>query len=192
MDARGWNQEFRTMTDNIAVQKKLERDLDLKRETGAHLRANLKEIIAVEDLLEAEGWLRDPTEKKKVFQNMDRTSVLHEDFTQFWALCGQNRNSGLTAILSDKVVTLKNVRTNEDEVGGSEKDLKGLMKDIEKLIASKPAGDDRREHFEAIYKDEIAKSSDFSQIEDFYWQVRSGYESVNDLESDSDSSLDLY
>ena len=192
MDARGWNQEFRTMTDNIAVQKKLERDLDLKRETGAHLRANLKEIIAVEDLLEAEGWLRDPTEKKKVFQNMDRTSVLHEDFTQFWALCGQNRNSGLTAILSDKVVTLKNVRTNEDEVGGSEKDLKGLMKDIEKLIASKPAGDDRREHFEAIYKDEIAKSSDFSQIEDFYWQVRSGYESVNDLESDSDSSVDLY
>ena len=101
MDARGWNQEFRTMTDNIAVQKKLERDLDLKRETGAHLRANLKEIIAVEDLLEAEGWLRDPTEKKKVFQNMDRTSVLHEDFTQFWALCGHNRNSGLTAILSD-------------------------------------------------------------------------------------------
>lgn len=192
MDARGWNQEFRTMTDNIAVQKKLERDLDLKRETGAHLRANLKEIIAVEDLLEAEGWLRDPTEKKKVFQNMDRTSVLHEDFTQFWALCGQNRNSGLTAILSDKVVTFKNVRTNEDEVGGSEKDLKGLMKDIEKLIASKPAGDDRREHFEAIYKDEIAKSSDFSQIEDFYWQVRSGYESVNDLESDSDSSVDLY
>ena len=192
MDARGWNQEFRTMTDNIAVQKKLERDLDLKRETGAHLRANLKEIIAVEDLLEAEGWLRDPTEKKKVFQNMDRTSVLHEDFTQFWALCGQNRNSGLTAILSDKVVTFKNVRTNEDEVGGSEKDLKGLMKDIEKLIASKPAGDDRREHFEAIYKDEIAKSSDFSQIEDFYWQVRSGYESVNDLEGDSDSSVDLY
>ena len=192
MDARGWNQEFRTMTDNIAVQKKLERDLDLKRETGAHLRANLKEIIAVEDLLVAEGWLRDPTEKKKVFQNMDRTSVLHEDFTQFWALCGQNRNSGLTAILSDKVVTFKNVRTNEDEVGGSEKDLKGLMKDIEKLIASKPAGDDRREHFEAIYKDEIAKSSDFSQIEDFYWQVRSGYESVNDLESDSDSSVDLY
>ena len=192
MDARGWNQEFRTMTDNIAVQKKLERDLDLKRETGVHLRANLKEIIAVEDLLEAEGWLKDPTEKKKVFQNMDRTSVLHEDFTQFWALCGQNRNSGLTAILSDKVVTLKNVRTNEDEVGGSEKDLKGLMKDIEKLIASKPAGDDRREHFEAIYKDEIAKSSDFSQIEDFYWQVRSGYESVNDLESDSDSSVDLY
>ena len=192
MDARGWNQEFRTMTDNIAVQKKLERDLDLKRETGAHLRANLKEIIAVEDLLEAEGWLRDPTEKKKVFQNMDRTSVLHEDFTQFWALCGQNRNSGLTAILSDKVVTLKNVRTNEDEVGGSEKDLKGLMKDIEKLIASKPAGDDRREHFEAIYKDEIAKSSDFSQIEDFYWQVRSGYESVNDLEGDSDSSVDIY
>ena len=81
MDARGWNQEFRTMTDNIAVQKKLERDLDLKRETGAHLRANLKEIIAVEDLLEAEGWLRDPTEKKKVFQNMDRSLVLHEDFT---------------------------------------------------------------------------------------------------------------
>ena len=192
MDVRGWNQEFRTMTDNIAVQKKLERDLDLKRETGVHLRANLKEIIAVEDLLEAEGWLKDPTEKKKVFQNMDRTSVLHEDFTQFWALCGQNRNSGLTAILSDKVVTLKNVRTNEDEVGGSEKDLKGLRKDIEKLIASKPAGDDRREHFEAIYKDEIAKSSDFSQIEDFYWQVRSGYESVNDLESDSDSSVDLY
>ena len=192
MDVRGWNQEFRTMTDNIAVQKKLERDLDLKRETGVHLRANLKEIIAVEDLLEAEGWLKGPTEKKKVFQNMDRTSVLHEDFTQFWALCGQNRNSGLTAILSDKVVTLKNVRTNEDEVGGSEKDLKGLRKDIEKLIASKPAGDDRREHFEAIYKDEIAKSSDFSQIEDFYWQVRSGYESVNDLESDSDSSVDLY
>ena len=192
MDVRGWNQEFRTMTDNIAVQKKLERDLDLKRETGVHLRANLKEIIAVEDLLEAEGWLKDPTEKKKVFQNMDRTSVLHEDFTQFWALCGQNRNSGLTAILSDKVVTLKNVRTNKDEVGGSEKNLKGLRKDIEKLIASKPAGDDRREHFEAIYKDEIAKSSDFSQIEDFYWQVRSGYESVNDLESDSDSSVDLY
>ena len=95
-------------------------------------------------------------------------------------------------LLENPKIQLKNVRTNEDEVEGGKKDLKGLRKDVEKLIASKPASDDRREHFEAIYKDEIAKSSDFSQIEDFYWQFRSGYESVNDFESDSDSSVDLY
>ena len=191
MDSRGWNQEFRTMADNIAIHKKLERDLGLKRVPGAHLRTNLKEIIAVEDLFEAEGWLIEPTKKKSVFENMDKTSVLHEDLTQFWALCGQNRNSGITAILSNKSAAFKNVRTKvEDEEESRVKDLKVLRRDVEKLIATRPVGDDLRNHFEVVYMTEIADTSDVNQVDDFYWQVRSGYETINNMESDSDTSVD--
>ena len=67
MDRRGWNQEFRTMSGNILIQKKLERDTGLERHPGAHLRTNLKEIVAVEHLLVAEGWLENPCEKKNKF-----------------------------------------------------------------------------------------------------------------------------
>jgi hypothetical protein len=50
---------------------------------GAHLRTNLKEIVAVEHLLVAEGWLENPCEKKTRFENLDQTSILDENLTQF-------------------------------------------------------------------------------------------------------------
>ena len=81
------------MSGNILVQKKLERDTGLAQNPGAHLRT-LKEIVAVEHLFVAEGWLENPCEKKTKFENLDQTSILDENLTQFWALCGQNKDSG--------------------------------------------------------------------------------------------------
>ena len=134
----------------------------------------MKEIIAVENLIETEGWLCDPTCKKQVFQNFDKTSVLHEDLTQFWTICGRNRDSGVTAILSNKTVAFKNILTSEGEIEDNQRDLKVLKKDVEKLIASKPVGDDTRDWFEAVFKKEISKSNDLGMVDKFYWRVRSG------------------
>ena len=190
MDDRGWNQEFRTMSGNIMIQKKLERDLGLSRNLGAHLRTNLREIIAVEHLFETEKWLENPTERIPVFHNLDKTAILDENLTQFWAMCGQNRNSGIDAILKNKPVSFINVKATEDELEDSEKDLKGLKNDIEKLIRSKPVGDNLRDYFESTFKENIFKSSDLNEVEDFYWLVSSQYEVVTDTELDDSLELD--
>ena len=188
MDERGWNQEFRTMSNNIRIQKKLERDLGLRRNTGAHLRTNLREIVAVEHLLISEGWLKDPTMKKEVFNNLDKDAILDEELTQFWDLCGQNRNSGVAAILRNKAVSFKNVKVTEDEIEDGGKDLKGLKCDIRKLLSSKPVGDNLRDYFEATFKEDILKSTNLSEVDEFYWLVSSHYETVTD--SDLEDSLE--
>ena len=123
MDDRGWNQEFRTMSGNILIQKKLERDLGLSRNLGAHLRTNLREIIAVEHLFESEKWLENPSERIPIFRNLDKSVILDENLIQFWVMCGQNRDSGVAAILKNKPVTFKNVKATKDELDDSEKDL---------------------------------------------------------------------
>ena len=166
MDERGWNQEFRTMSNNIRIQKKLERDLGLRRNTGAHLRTNLREIVAVEHLLISEGWLKDPTMKKALFNNLDKDAILDEELTQFWDLCGQNRNSGVAAILRNKAVSFKNVKVTEDEIEDGGKDLKGLKCDIRKLLSSKPVGDNLRDYFEATFKEDILKSTNLSEVDE--------------------------
>ena len=184
MDDRGWNQEFRTMSGNILIQKKLERDLGLSRNLGAHLRTNLREIIAVEHLFESEKWLENPSERIPIFRNLDKSVILDENLIQFWVMCGQNRDSGVAAILKNKPVTFKNVKATKDELDDSEKDLQGLKNDIEELISSKPVGDILRNHFEATFKENISKSSDLNEVEDFYWLVSSQYSVVNDTELD--------
>ena len=191
MDDRGWNQEFRTMSDNILVQKKLERDLGLRQTTGAHLRTNLREVIAVEHILETENWLTEPSERKSIFHNLDKTAILDENLTQFWALCGQNRNTGVAAILKNQTASFQNVKATEDEIEYSERDIKGLKNEIEKLISSKPAGDNLRIYFEAIFKDQIVKSSDLAEVDDFYWLVHSQYEVVTDSELDVSLGSDI-
>ena len=93
--------------------------------------------------------------------------------------------------MSNKSAAFKNVRTKvEDEEESRVKDLKVLRRDVEKLIATRPVGDDLRNHFEVVYMTEIADTSDVNQVDDFYWQVRSGYETINNMESDSDTSVD--
>ena len=104
------------MTGNILIQKKLERDLGLRRDCGAHLRTNLKEILAVEHLFVIENWLEDPNVRKPVFDNLDKTSILDEDLTKFWELCGLNRDSGVSALLLNKPVSFKNVKATVDTV----------------------------------------------------------------------------
>ena len=60
MEERGWNEEFRCMASNVLVSKKVERDTGGTRTGGVHLRKNLREILAVEELLESVGWLESP------------------------------------------------------------------------------------------------------------------------------------
>ena len=63
----------------------------------------------MEHLLVAEGWLENPCEKKTRFENLDQTSIFDENLTQFWALCGQNRDSGVSSILENEAVKFKHV-----------------------------------------------------------------------------------
>ena len=87
-----------------------------------------------------ENFPKNPTQKKTEFSNMDKTSILDENLTQFWALCGQNRKSGVTSILSDKAVQFNNVRTHVHEVYEPVKDIEALKKELLDLISSKPLG----------------------------------------------------
>ena len=53
MDKKGWNVEFRTMSSNIDLRKKLDRDLGkLSNSEGNYIRRNLSKIDIVEVLLD--------------------------------------------------------------------------------------------------------------------------------------------
>ena len=59
-----------------------------------------------------------------------------------------------------------------------------MLCDIQKLINSRPAGDNLRDHFEATFKQDVQKSSDFGEVEEFYQFVISQYEAVTDKDLD--------
>ena len=103
MEERGWNEEFRCMASNVLVSKKVERDIGGTRTGGVHLRKNLREILAVEELLESEGWLENPETEKLIGQNMDKTTSLNPDIATFWYHCGLNRDKEITSLLSHSV-----------------------------------------------------------------------------------------
>ena len=65
------------MAANVLIAKKVERDVGSTRRGGVHLRKNIKEIIAVETLIESEGWLEEPETIKHLETNMDETANLN-------------------------------------------------------------------------------------------------------------------
>ena len=188
MDARGWNQEFRAMPENILLQKKIERDIWLKHSTGVHLRSNLKEVLAVEHLIEAEGWLESPEYEKSKFENFDKTASIDENMTQFWALSGKNKDEGIASLMANEPVEFKNVRTFKNELTEPTRDLKSLKKELPKLIAEIPANNAMRSFCESLFESEIISSQCITQVEDFYESVKNIiHDSVEDSSGDSSS-----
>ena len=110
MDNRGWVTEFRCMEMNIALRKKMERDLDIpKSEEGSHKRNNLKEIIMFEVLLEESDWLKDPQKTRNRLLSLDGKEELSENLSEFWNLCGQNRDLGIQQLSRHEVVDFKDI-----------------------------------------------------------------------------------
>ena len=196
MDARGWNQEFRAMPENILLQKKIERDAGLKHSTGVHLRSNLKEVLAVEQLLEAEGWLDSPECEKSKFENMDKTACIDDNMTQFWALSGKNKDEGITSLMANKPVGFKNVRTFKNELTEPTRDLKSFKRELPKLISEIPENNAMRTFCESLFESEIINSQSITQVEDFYESVKNIIhdcvgDSSGDSSSDESSSDDI-
>ena len=80
---------------------------------------------------------------------MDKASILDENRTQFWALCGQTKDSGVAYILENEAVQFKNVRTHENEVEETPKDIKSLK---------------MRDYIETIFKQEVSNSTNLEQV----------------------------
>ena len=119
---------------------------------------------------------------------MDQTSILDENLTKFWALCGQNRDSGVSSILENEAVKFKNVRTHESEVEETPKDIKSLKNEVCAMISVIQAGNKMKDYFETAFKQEVSNSTNLEQVEEFYWLVRNNC----DIASDSDSDESLY
>ena len=47
-----------------------------------------------------------------------------------------------------------------------------------------------REYFEPIFKRDILKSTDFEQVDEFYWLVKDNFEIESDSESDNSDYFD--
>ena len=188
MDARGWNQEFRAMPENILLQKKIERDVGLKHSTGVHLRSNLKEVLAVEHLIEDEGWLDRPEYEKSKFENLDKTACMDENMTQFWSLSGKNKDEGIASLMANEPVKFKNVRTFKNELTEPTRDLKSFKSELPKLISEIPANNAMRSFCESLFESEIINSQSITQVEDFYESVKNIiHDCVGDSSGDSSS-----
>ena len=109
------------MGANVLIAKKLARATGNAKSEGVHLRKNLKEIILVEVLLEAEGWLDEPEIEKSVGDNMDKTAKLTNEMSAFWFNCGKNRDEGVRSILKQEQVQFKDVLINDQESDGGNK-----------------------------------------------------------------------
>ena len=128
--------------------------------------------------------------KKTNFENLDQTANLDENLTQFWALCGQNRDIGVTSILANELVTFKNVRTYESEEEEIPKDIKSLKKEICDMISVIPSDDKMKDYFKTVFKQEVSNSTNLEQVEEleFYWLLKNNC----DITSDSESDESLY
>ena len=188
MDSRGWVTEFRCMEMNIALRKKLERDLGLKSsDEGLHIRRNLKEIVLFECLIEESCWLSNPREAREKVVTLDGKEELSENMTEFWNVCGQNRDLGTQQLCKHEVVVFRDVtvmKKDSDELVQSAKDLiKQLPELIKKISDENSMKGFLSEHF----KTEIRRNKKLSVISNFYENVQ---EILKDQERDTDSDED--
>ena len=82
------------MSGNFLIQKKLERDTGLAQNPGAHLRTNLKEIVAVEHLFVAESWLENPCEKRQSLKIWPKPIFWMKTLTNFGLCVGKTGTVG--------------------------------------------------------------------------------------------------
>ena len=182
MDKKGWNVEFRTMSSNIALRKKLDRDLGkLSNSVGDHIRRNLSEIVMVEVLLKNSGWMERPDLPRNIFTNLSGDADLCEDLVQFWGLCGLNRDKGVKQLLEKKVVDFEDICALKDDKDDSVKDIKAMLEEIPKMMNQIPESNPLKmfllEHFDL----EIRGNKSIPTVSNFYENLK---QIVNDIEND--------
>lgn len=168
INERGWNQEFRCMAGNVLISKKLDRDIGNRKHSGVHLRPNLKAIVAVEALLQTEGWLNEPEHERPTFENMDGSAILTSEMAGFWFRCGQNRDVGIQSILRKEEVKFKDVLATNLESDSKSKDLKTMVKKLPKLISEIANTNPTKGYLSELFKTEILHCKNLNKVAEFF------------------------
>ena len=156
----------------------------------AFICGKILEIVAVEALIEEEGWLSEPEKEKYAFENMDNSAKLTPEMTAFWFRCGQNRDIGIPSILKNKPVTFKDILATDAELESESStfDLKTMLKKLPKLISEIPETSQTKSYISELFKNEIEKSKNLSKIKEFYSLVLQIVNDSEELTNASDTS----
>ena len=154
------------MVPNILISKKIDRDIGRRKQTGVHLRPNLKSIVAIEALFETEGWLEAPEIERPSFDNMDGSANLSPEMTKFWFLCGQNRDCGVNSLLRKEDVKFPDIMATDDESESETKDIKTIVKKLPGLISEVPIP--TQKYLSDLYKTEILYSKNINRVTEFF------------------------
>ena len=192
MDSRGWVSEFRCMNMNIAIRKKLDRDLGLNScGEGSHKRKNLKEIILFECLLEESDWLRNPRERRANVVSIDGKEELSDYVTRFWKICGENRDLGTQQLSRHEVVNFEDVTVLKKDSDETIKSVKTLIKELPDLIKKISEDNSLKCYIEDQFKTEIRTNKKLSVVSNFFEHVKQIVENQERIGTDEVSNDDL-
>lgn len=192
MDSRGWVTEFRCMQMNIAVRKKIERDLGSKSiGDGSHKRNNLKEIILFECLIEESDWLKNPRQVRDTFVSLDGKEELSDLLPLFWKICGENKNVGTKQLSRNEVVNFEDITVLKKDSDETIKNIKTLLKELPDLIKNISEDNPLKSYIGDHYKTDIRNCKKLSVVSNFYEHVRQIVENQeievsNDEQNDED------
>ena len=173
MDSRGWVTEFRCMDMNIAIRKKLDRDLGLNSSgEGSHKRKNLKEIILFECLIEESNWLKNPREQRENVVTLDGKEELSDKISSFWNICGQNRDLGTQQLSRHEVVNFEDVTVLKKDSDETVKNIKTLIKELPDLIKKISEDNSLKGYIGDHFKTEIRSNKKLSVVSNFYEHVK--------------------
>ena len=173
MDARGWVTEFRCMNLNIALRKKMSRDLGLNSsEDGTHIRNNLKEIVLFEVLIEESGWLENPREVRETFVTLDGKDELCENIVEYWKLCGLNRDQGVQQLSKQEAVKFKDISMLKRDSDETVKEICTMIKELREMIKNISDDNSLKSYISNHFDTDIRMSKKLSIVSNFYENVR--------------------
>ena len=165
-------------------------DIGNRKYSGVHLRPNLKAIIAVEALLETEGWVNEPENERATFENLDGSDILTPEMGVFWFQCGQNRDVGIKSILKKEEVTFKDVLATVTDIDSKSQDLKTMIKRLPHLISEIVETNPTKGYLSDLFKTEILNSKNLNKVTEFFTLVTQIVDDAKAMRSDSCDSSD--
>jgi hypothetical protein len=178
------------MAGNVLISKKIDRDIGIRKYSGVHLRPNLKAIIAVEALLETEGWVNEPAHERATFENLDGSDTLTPQMDEFWFQCGQNRDVGIKSILRKEEVNFKDVLATVTESDSKSQDLKTMIKKLPQLISEIEETNPTKGYLSGFFKTDILNSKNLIKVTEFFTLVTQIVNDAKGMCSDSSDSED--
>ena len=192
MDKKGWNTEFRTMSSNIALKKKLDRDLGKLSTSGGgnYVRKNLAEIVMVEVVLDKSGWMEGPDVPRDSFTNLAGDRDLNEDLVNFWVLCGQNRDTGLKQLLEKKAVDFKDICALKSDKDEQVKDVKTMLLEIPQMLDKIPENHHMKVFFQEYFELELRVNRNSPAVANFYNNIQQILSDMDNFDSDDENISD--